>query len=71
MDQLPFMSNVSMERFEQIEKEREQTMLDPNYQNWVKELNVSRSYADPTPILNARDMMGEYNYSTYKFKLVA
>jgi len=71
MDQSPFMNNVSAERFEQIEKEREQIMSDPNYQNWVKELNVSRSYVDPTPILNARDMMEEYKYSTYKFKLVA
>jgi hypothetical protein len=71
MDQLPFMNNVSVERLQEIENERQQVMLDPNYQNWVKELNVSRSYSDPTPILNARDMMEEYKYSTYKFKLVA
>jgi hypothetical protein len=62
--------NTSIERLEQIEKEREQTMLDPNYQKWVSELNVSQSYYDKTAMLNAIDIIRQYDYSNYKYKIV-
>jgi len=51
MDQLPFMSNVSIERLEEIELERQQTIGDSNFQTWMKELNVSQSYVEPTSLL--------------------
>jgi hypothetical protein len=49
--------NVSIERLEQIEQERQETMINPAFQEWMRLLNVSQSYSTPEPILNARDMM--------------
>jgi hypothetical protein len=59
--------NVSLERLEQIEKERNKTMGDRNFQQWMKELNVSQSYQDRSAIINAMDLLKQYDYSTYKF----
>jgi len=59
--------NISFERLDQIEKERNKTMGDKNFQQWMKELNVSQSYQDKTPIIKAMDLLKQYNYSTYKF----
>jgi hypothetical protein len=59
--------NVSIERLEQIEKERNKTMGDKNFQIWMKELNVSQSYQDRSSIINAMDLLKQYDYSTYKF----
>ena len=62
------MNNVSLERLEQIESERVATAADPNFQEWVKSLNVSRSYADPSARLNGAELTSQYNYSSYKIK---
>lgn len=59
--------NVSLERLEQIEEERNKTMGDKKFQQWMKELNVSQSYQDKTPIINAIDLLKQYDYSSYKF----
>ena len=59
--------NITLERWEQIENERNKTMGDKNYQNWVKELNVSQSYQDRTSIIRAYDMIKQYDYSEFKF----
>jgi len=56
------MLTASLELLEQLELERESTMLDPNFQEWKKSLNVSRLYSDPEPLFNAREMNKEYNY---------
>jgi hypothetical protein len=42
---------------EKLELEREQTMLDPKFQEWMRNLGVSQSYEDISLRLNARDMM--------------
>jgi len=42
---------------EKLELEREQTMLDPKFQEWMTNLGVSQSYEDISLRLNARDMM--------------
>jgi len=42
---------------EKLELEREQTMLDPKFQEWMSNLGVSQSYEDISLRLNARDMM--------------
>lgn len=55
--------NISVERLIEIEDEREQTMADKRFQKWFRELNVSRVYKDKEPILRARDMMMDYDYS--------
>lgn len=42
---------------EKLELEREQTMLDPKFQEWMSNLGVSQSYEDNSLRLNARDKM--------------
>ena len=59
--------NISFERLEQIEKERNKIMEDKNFHQWMKELNVSQSYQDKTPIIKAMDLLKQYDYSEYKF----
>jgi hypothetical protein len=59
--------NVTLERLQQIENEREQTITNKNFQEWFVEFNVSKSCQDITGILNARDMMRQYDYSKYNF----
>jgi len=70
MDQLPFMNNVSIERLEEIELERQQTIGDSNFQSWMKELNVSQSYIEPTSLLRGKEIVGQYDYSNYRYKVV-
>jgi hypothetical protein len=57
--------NISLERLEQIEREREETQSDPAYHNWIKELNVSRSYSRQDGLHNARHMMGLWDADRY------
>ena len=70
MDQSLFMNNVSIERLEEIELERQQTLGDSNFQTWMKELNVSQSYVEPTSLLRAKDIVEQYDYSNYRYKVV-
>jgi hypothetical protein len=60
------MENITIERLEQIEQERFQTMADKKFQQWMKQLNVSQSYSEPTGRLNARDMNNQYDYKNFK-----
>jgi len=52
-----------LEKLEQLELERETTMISPEFQEWKKSLNVSRMHADPKPILNARQMNSQYEWN--------
>lgn len=61
------MENITIERLEQIERERLETMANKKFQQWMKQLNVSQSYSEPTSKLNARDMNQQYDYKNYKF----
>jgi hypothetical protein len=61
--------NITIERLEQIEFERTETTQSINYQNWFKELNVSRLYTNPESRLNAKDIMDQYDYNNYKFNI--
>ena len=61
------MENISIERLEQIEKERLETMASKKFQQWMKQLNVSQSYSELTGKLNAREMNQQYDYKNYKF----
>ena len=51
-----------IEKMELVEKERNLTMSDPNFQNWMRELKVSQSYEDPTSKINARELQSQYGY---------
>ena len=57
--------------WEKLEKEREETIGTLEFQNWMTELGVSKSYEDPTLKHNASDLMRQYNtkkYSNLNFK---
>ena len=55
--------NVLM--WEQLEKERVETMATLEFQQWMKDLNVSQSYEDPTLKHNALDLMNQYDSKQY------
>lgn len=60
-----------VEVMEQLEKERNETMSNPKFQQWMRDMNVSQSYEDPTYKLNARDVQSQYSskgYSKLNFK---
>lgn len=51
-----------IELLEKVEMERNETMSDINFQKWMRELNVSQSYEDPTSKINARELQSQYGY---------
>ena len=57
------MTLVQLERLEQIEAEREATMVDTNFQQWMKELNVGRLFVKREPITRANELNSQYDYS--------
>lgn len=56
------MGSISIERLHSIEREREEIRGSIEFQKWVSELNVSRSYVDKTPIWKAREMNECYEF---------
>ena len=54
---------TTTERLIEIENERVQTMSDPGFQNWMKEIGVGRIYRNPEPLHRAKDLNAEYNFS--------
>ena len=58
--------NITIERYEQIEQERQQTLSDPGFQKWCEEMKVSRMFVNNEGKLNARDMMKDYDYQNRK-----
>lgn len=58
--------NTTLDRLEQIEIERQQTMNDPAFQKWAKKMRVSIAHVDREPILRAKEMMVDYDYSNKK-----
>jgi len=56
------MLSTSIERLEQIEAARQETIYSEAFQQWTSSLNVSRLYSNPEPLINAAQMNKEYNY---------
>lgn len=52
--------------YEALERRRAEIQLDPKFQLWVKELNISQSYVEPSGFIKARDLNNQYDYSTPK-----
>jgi hypothetical protein len=52
--------------WEKLEQERFETMGDKKFQTWMKELNVSQSYTEPTGKINAYELNKQYDYKNYK-----
>jgi hypothetical protein len=63
-----FNTFTDVQAYEQLETERTQTMLDPKYQNWVKELNISQSYVSPDGFIRAKELNDQYDYSNLQPK---
>jgi hypothetical protein len=61
------MINTTIERLTEIENEREQTIMNKQFQQWMKKLNVSRLYTDKTGIIKANELMDQYDLSKYKY----
>jgi len=61
------MINTTIERLIEIENEREQTIMDKQFQQWMKKMNVSRLYTDKTGVLRANELMNQYDLSKYKY----
>lgn len=53
-----------VQSFEKLESTRQATMLDPNYQRWVKELRVSQSYVEPEGTIRAKFLNEQYDFSS-------
>ena len=61
-------NNITLERLQEIEQERNQTMADKAYQRWMQELRVASMYIDRTPIHNAQHAMQEWDISRFRIK---
>jgi len=58
--------HITIERMEEIELERNETMSDPAFQNWMSNLNVSQSYEDPEGKIKAKDVQSQYDVKKYQ-----
>jgi len=54
-------NNITVERLEQIQRERDLTMADQAYQRWMKDLQVGSRYIDRQLIHNANLAMQEWD----------
>ena len=57
-----------VQAYEALEERRTATMLDPKYQQWVAELNISQSYVDPEGTIKAKYLNDQYSFSTSETK---
>jgi hypothetical protein len=49
----------------QLIQDREKTMANPEFQAWMKELNVSASHEDRSTRINAYDLQRQYEVTLY------
>ena len=57
------LERLDLEKYEVLERERNNTISDPLYQQWMSELNVSQSYEDRGGIIRANELNRQYEYS--------
>ena len=57
------LERLDLEKYEQLELERSNTIADPLYQQWMKGLGVSSSYTDREGIIRANELNRQYEYS--------
>jgi hypothetical protein len=58
------LERLDLEKYEQLELERNNTIADPLYQQWMSELGVSSSYSDREGIIRANELNAQYDYKT-------
>ena len=54
------MINTTIERLIEIENERNQTIMDKDFQKWFAEMNISQSYVDPVGFIKAKEIMNKW-----------
>lgn len=54
------LQKISLERLQQIEQERATTQLDPEFQSWMHQLNISRLHVNRDGIIKANQMMQDW-----------
>jgi len=59
-------NNITIEQWERLEQERLQTQLDPKFQEWMKQLNVSRMCKSRDGIDRANQMMDDWDQTKIK-----
>jgi hypothetical protein len=57
------LERLDLEKYELLERERNSTIADPLYQQWMSELGVSSSYSDREGIIRANELNAQYEYS--------
>ena len=60
------MYSITIERLEQIDKERNETYADTAYQRWMQDLKVGSMYVDRQSMRNAVDLMQEWDASRFR-----
>ena len=58
------LERLDLEKYEALESERNKTIADPLYQQWMSELGVSSSYSDREGIIRANELNAQYDYKT-------
>lgn len=58
------LEQISLERIKEIEQEREQTQLDPEFQSWMTQLNIGRLCINRDGIVKANQMMEEWKMNS-------
>ena len=62
------LEHISVERLQEIEQERAQTQLDPEFQSWMHELNIGRLCVNREGIVRANLMMQEWKMNSLNKK---
>ena len=53
--------NISIKRLEQIDRERANTISNPEFQKWCKDMKIGARYTHREGINRANDMMAEWS----------
>lgn len=53
--------NITIDRLDTIERERETTMADKDFQQWCKDMKIGVMYTDRAGINRANDMMAQWS----------
>jgi hypothetical protein len=62
------LERLDLEKWEQLEMDRNRTYADKGFQQWVSELNISQSYEDRGGTLRANEINNQYDYSVSNSK---
>ena len=65
------LERLDLEKWELLELERNSTIADPLYQQWMSELNVSQSYEDRGGIIRANELNKQYDFSNAESKTLS